>query len=68
MTTIRLIDQDNKKVTEKVYNNFHKATKHFLDLSYQLDLDNLQFTPFGYISAGGFGYKHKLMVIREDKI
>ena len=68
MTTIRLIDQDNKKVTDSVYYNFHKATKHFLDLSYQLDLDNLQFTPFGYISAGGFGYKHKLMVIREDKI
>lgn len=66
MTTIRLIDQSNQKQVDTIHDNPHQATKHFLTLTDQLNLDNPSFTPFGYIKAGGTGYSHKVMVIRED--
>lgn len=68
MTTIRTIDQSNKTEVETIHTNPHEATKHFLNLIDQLNLDNPIFTPFGFIKAGGSGYSHKVMVIREDKL
>lgn len=68
MTTIRTIDQTNKTEVETIHTNPHEATKHFLTLTDKLNLDNPIFTPFGYTKAGGTGYSHKVLVIREDKL